>query len=368
MKKLLVHMILIVLIMTSSSAYANAESASEWAEEEVKWAKEFDLIHDGISMEYKNPIKRYEYVLLALKLLDIKNDQTMIRTRFPFGDINEHPYKDEIIRAYNAGIIQGYGDGTFRPEQSLSREELASLMTKLNRRLTQRNVEVKNDYNYGDAKDISPWAKSYIDYCYQQGIIKGTGKDVNELDIINPKGMVTVEQSILMIYRLAVDASLIRNDIGNVMVESVVDDEVVMVESSELDDVASVYNVELAIEIKDISEDKNVILKALSEDYISLEMNQQDVMTISHYGYDITFVLQLYTDDTSAVYKFSKLIEAYMGDVTIVRKINDDASQLIVDQTRASKPEFGSDVTYSSGKKSNGDITYYQFVFIKRIE
>lgn len=42
------------------------------------------------------------------------------------------PYSYEILKAYEAGLLEGYPDGTFRPERYLTRAEAATVIYKLN--------------------------------------------------------------------------------------------------------------------------------------------------------------------------------------------------------------------------------------------
>ena len=52
----------------------------------------------------------------------------------PFSDVSlqTHPWSyHAILRLADAGVISGYGDGTFRPEQPVTRAETASLLVRL---------------------------------------------------------------------------------------------------------------------------------------------------------------------------------------------------------------------------------------------
>lgn len=47
-----------------------------------------------------------------------------------FKDIQAHWAKDEIVEAVNLGFVKGYSDGTFRPEANVTREEFAVMLMR----------------------------------------------------------------------------------------------------------------------------------------------------------------------------------------------------------------------------------------------
>jgi hypothetical protein len=42
----------------------------------------------------------------------------------------DHPHRDNIERAAELGLVQGYPDGTFRPEQPVTRGQLATILMR----------------------------------------------------------------------------------------------------------------------------------------------------------------------------------------------------------------------------------------------
>jgi hypothetical protein len=178
-------------------------SLSEWAKVEVTTAIEKNLVPDVLQTDYQGSMKRYEYVLLALEILDIKQVQTRIIRYLPFNDTYNHPYSDEIVLAYNAGIIQGDGKGKFRPDETISREEIAILLSNLISQL--KNTEVRSDvstYSYSDDALLHDWARSSVNYCYSQGIIIGTGTK-DGLPIVSPANNTSREQAVIMMLRVS---------------------------------------------------------------------------------------------------------------------------------------------------------------------
>lgn len=195
---------LIFSIIASVNILGAQSNPSTWAEIEVSEAIVNDLVHESLRSNYQTPIKRYEYVLLALEVLEKSGIDATIQQEYVFDDILGHPYEKEVLKAYYSGIISGYGNGLFKPDDNISRQEVATLVVKLIKRIDSEKITSLNgNLNYSDSSLISSWARESVDYCYANSIIKGVGKDNNGLDIIKPSGTATREESILLLYRLA---------------------------------------------------------------------------------------------------------------------------------------------------------------------
>lgn len=83
-----------------------------------------------------------------------------------FTDIEGTKYEEAVYKLNSLGIINGYPDNTFKPENLITRAEVSSILTKL------AEIELTND----EPKfyDISNhWAKDYINAIYGQGVVSG---------------------------------------------------------------------------------------------------------------------------------------------------------------------------------------------------
>ncbi|MDD7363602.1 MAG: S-layer homology domain-containing protein [Peptoniphilus sp.] len=74
--------------------------------------------------------------------------------------------------AMEQGIIHGYEDGSFRPERSISREEMAKVLVTY-KRATSLATEKNEAKNYSDAAQIADWAKPYVDEATETGLLNG---------------------------------------------------------------------------------------------------------------------------------------------------------------------------------------------------
>ena len=112
-----------------------------------------------------------------------------ITTPSLFSDIANNGLKNYIEQAAAAGIIGGYADGTFKPNQNLTRAQAATILV---RALGLKTDEVAP---FDDIGNLQFNTKAEINAAYKYGIIKG------DKGFFNPAKPVTRAQLAVMIER-----------------------------------------------------------------------------------------------------------------------------------------------------------------------
>ena len=79
-----------------------------------------------------------------------------------FKDTVGHWSESHVAKSYNIGMIDGFEDATFRPEDTLTVSGAVKLAACLNSIYRTGKQEFKNS---------DPWYKEYLDYCVEQGIL-----------------------------------------------------------------------------------------------------------------------------------------------------------------------------------------------------
>ena len=76
-----------------------------------------------------------------------------------FSDIDGHWAQDAINQAANQGIVSGYPDGTFRPDNNITRSEAISIINRvLDRRPEKDHLLAEEDMiTWPDNMDTSTW-------------------------------------------------------------------------------------------------------------------------------------------------------------------------------------------------------------------
>lgn len=93
-----------------------------------------------------------------------------------FTDCNYADYYGKYVDwAAKEGIISGYGNGKFGPNDQISREQMAAILYRFANFLGALPADTGAALAYPDAGSISSWAQTAAKYCQQTGII--TGRD-----------------------------------------------------------------------------------------------------------------------------------------------------------------------------------------------
>ena len=106
-------------------------------------------------------------------------------------------YRDDVNMLVELGVLKGYEDNTFRPENDITRAEFAKMAYTLKYGYDdQGQLFIGQASSFTDVEgDASvAWAKGYINYCANQKIISGVGNNK-----FNPKGKVTVAEAAKML-------------------------------------------------------------------------------------------------------------------------------------------------------------------------
>jgi hypothetical protein len=113
-----------------------------------------------------NNITREEVAMIFYRLLtDASRDQLLSDVN-PFTDVESNRWSNRAISTlYNADIISGYPDGTFKPSDPISRAEFATIAAKFD------DLDLGNSSKFSDI--FGHWAEKYITSAENKGWING---------------------------------------------------------------------------------------------------------------------------------------------------------------------------------------------------
>ncbi|MCI8849839.1 MAG: S-layer homology domain-containing protein, partial [Oscillibacter sp.] len=96
------------------------------------------------------------------------------------------------------GIVNGYSDGTFRPNNPITREQMAAFLYRY-AGYKGRDISARADLNgYLDAAQIAGYAVEPIQWANAQGLINGTSSTT-----LSPTGNATRAQVAVILTRFA---------------------------------------------------------------------------------------------------------------------------------------------------------------------
>ena len=121
--------------------------------------------------------------------------------RNPFSDVSSSQYYyDAISWAYDAGVVDGFDAYTFKPDQNVTREQLAAILYRYAKYMNLSTSGSAYLAKYRDADKIANWAYDAMAWANYRGLINGTSATR-----IDPKGYATRAQIAAILHRFAVE-------------------------------------------------------------------------------------------------------------------------------------------------------------------
>lgn len=111
---------------------------------------------------------RAEFIAVISRLLGLNGNSEKSK----YTDVSEDSwYLGYVNGMAEAGIVSGFGDGTFRPEQPMTREEVWVILYRAFKNDLQQKVQGKGIFT--DKNTISPWAREAVPALIEAGAISG---------------------------------------------------------------------------------------------------------------------------------------------------------------------------------------------------
>ena len=188
---LAVVMVFGLFAVTTSAADAFTDIEGHWAQEIInEWAS-YKVVNGYPDGTYKpdNYITRAEFAQVIKNLLALEK-----KADKDFSDVAKDAwYYDAVMCVAKAQIMQGDGNGTFRPDDYITREEALLAYARLV--IGVGEDELPDDLSmFKDGDEVSSWAKDRISALVREGIILGMpdGK-------IHPKDNITRAELLAML-------------------------------------------------------------------------------------------------------------------------------------------------------------------------
>jgi len=186
MKNLKKALVLVLAFAMVFSLFTFNASAASFADDEdivnkeaVKAMAELGIINgyeDG-TLKPDNQVTRAEVVKIIVSSLGLKPSEDLSLSFDDNDDIADWA-KGYIKVAVEKGIITGYEDNTFKPGQSITRQELVVIAARA------FNISGGGELSFDDGWKIAPWAKDSVLAAVGLGIV--SGYDDNEFKPTRP--------------------------------------------------------------------------------------------------------------------------------------------------------------------------------------
>lgn len=147
---------------------------SDWFYDSVNYAVENGLMV-GTAEDTFSPQTPITRAMIVTMLYRLEGEPT-VEGESPFSDtVARAWYIYPVMWANKHGIVEGYPDGTFKPDAAITREQFASILYRY-AKYKGYDVSVGEDTNilsYDDALEISSWANTAMRWACGVGLLTG---------------------------------------------------------------------------------------------------------------------------------------------------------------------------------------------------
>ena len=171
------------------SLYWLNEKTDKWIElDNVKVNKSAETVTGEIDHFTKFAVLATQKATEDIKVEDTQKPEEVEKLKVVTSpiDIKGHWAEKHINRLINTGAISGYPDGSFKPDNNITRAEFATILVKA------LNLEEKTGKDFKDTKNH--WARKYISTAQAHGIISGYDENT-----FGAEDLITREQMAVMI-------------------------------------------------------------------------------------------------------------------------------------------------------------------------
>ena len=193
----------IIIKIDHYSKYAIVEIGTSFSDITNHWAQANieSIVARGIAGGYpdgtfkpNNNITRAEFVAMMNSLLKLEE----VTYSGQFKDVKaSNWFANSVATAAANGLVGGYEDGSFNPNGNITRAEMMSIISKTIKDVTVSADEVESILSaFTDKNDVAPWAKQSIAKAIKAGLIGGIDSQ------IQGKGETTRAQAAAVIDRI----------------------------------------------------------------------------------------------------------------------------------------------------------------------
>ncbi|WP_313162865.1 Ig-like domain-containing protein [Sedimentibacter sp.] len=207
---LLIFAMIFSIAMPVSAFAITKDYAGHWAEETIKtWLnKGYVSGYPDGSFKPEGSVTRAEFITMVNKMFSYSETSDI-----SFTDVNlENWYYKEVQKSVKAGYISGLSETKFAPDEKLTREQAAVIISKI----MKLQGESAGADIFADKNEISGWALEHVGASANAKIIKGYDAD----NTFRPQNPIKRAEAISMLDRIAENtesADLIIDKAGTIV-------------------------------------------------------------------------------------------------------------------------------------------------------
>ncbi len=174
------------------------DAASGWYKPAVDFAQASGLM-SGMGDNKFAPDVTTTRAMVAQVMYELADEPDVSGLTCPLSDVDSTAwYADAVIWAYNAGVVSGYEDGTFRPGRAITRQEMAVMFYGM--LFGTDSILVEDDIKlalgaFKDGDTVASWAREAVAVCYISGIMVGDNGSFKPTDLLSRAQLAQVFRS-----------------------------------------------------------------------------------------------------------------------------------------------------------------------------
>ena len=172
--------------------------ASGWYKPAVDFAQASGLM-SGMGDNKFAPDVTTTRAMVAQVMYELADEPDVSDLTCPLSDVDSTAwYADAVIWAYNAGVVSGYEDGTFRPGRAITRQEMAvmfyGMLFGTDSILAEDDIKLALGA-FKDGDTVASWAREAVAVCYISGIMVGDNGSFKPTDLLSRAQLAQVFRS-----------------------------------------------------------------------------------------------------------------------------------------------------------------------------
>lgn len=181
LNKVLSSAVVLSAVLAPSAALADTpfkdlNQAASWAQGGILEAQSRGLLKGDEKGNFRPTalVTRQEVASILVNILKLQEPDVQASS---YTDVPANAWGLKAIEAVkNAGIMRGDGNGKFRPNAPVTREELASVLVSA---VKADTTGKGGNLTVADAAKISSWAKPAVEVAMEKGLLRGDGTNFN---------------------------------------------------------------------------------------------------------------------------------------------------------------------------------------------
>ncbi len=161
-------------IVDNTETFEDVEPVDHWASDAVEFVAARELFK-GTGANKFTPNGAMTRGMMVTVLYRLAYEPETVAEQFADVPSGQY-YTDAVAWAQNAGVVTGYTDSEFGPNDNVKREQLVTILYRYAKKMGYATTASGTLAGYADASSVSGWAKDAMSWAVELGLVNGVDK------------------------------------------------------------------------------------------------------------------------------------------------------------------------------------------------